>query len=275
MSTKTAPAKPAAKPAVKVVSVKSTPAKVKAKDSAPTVNTSAKTKAAELEALKAAAVAQSTTALAESYRTASNTESTAGKQTEELLSMLDVAKRDASNARVLQARAAYLLATHPDISKAGKPNVLGAARIIVSTKDMAAPDAEKLARTHRVTLDWHVKAGADLAAKKLVWNLGDPTEAERAIVERSHDNGVRAKSAKGNAKTKAKAAAPKGTGTEDAGDALPDSVTVAEVAAKLATLKLMLEGMAGAGVEVTRAEADALVDSLSDATAMVEALVAE
>lgn len=145
------------------------------------------------------------------------------EQVEHFRNMFEAAKLAKSNQRVILARTAYLLASHPEVAgkaKAarGATNTMGAAKLLTEPGDMADPDYKRTVNRLRVWLTTHVLAGEALHAKKLAFNTADPTEAERAIVEKSHDETIRAASAKGNAKVKAKvAAAEKGEETDGGG----------------------------------------------------------
>lgn len=166
-----------------------------------------------ITALEETARALTVTELVQALSTTRTASDLSNTQVEEFRNMFEAAKLEASNKRVLLARSAYLLASHPEIATKRFPLNLSA-----SAKAMAGEDAtDKERDALRKWLAVHVAAGAALFTKKLVFNTTAPTEAERAIVEGVHDSTLRAASAKKNAKVKAKvAAASKGqTETEE------------------------------------------------------------
>lgn len=260
----------------KVITIKSTPAaKAPAKETA--VATSAKAKAAELAAAKLAAESVPVTELVEAFHLAQAGDTASTDNAAKLLSMLELAKIEASNYRVTKARLAYRIATHPMVATRRSPvNVLGAARVIVGRPGIDETEVDKLARSYRSTLGFSVTAGEALAAKGFVYMDGTPTEAERAIVERSLDATVRAKATKGNAKTKAAAAKGKGTDSKDAGSAdLPDGLTPADILKAAKAVLTMATGYTSTGGQFTRGQADALADVMAELEATLSDAVAE
>lgn len=259
----------------KVIAIKSTPAaKTPAKES--TVAKSAKAKAAELAAAKLAAESVPVTELVEAFHLAQAGDTASTDNAAKLLSMLELAKIEASNHRVAKARLAYRIATHPAVATKRSPvNVLGAARVIVHRPGMDEAEADKLARSYRSTLGFSVTAGEALAAKGFVYMDGTPTEAERAIVERSLDATVRAKATKGNAKTKAAAAKGKGKDTDSKGVDLPDGLTPADILKAAKSVLTMVTGYTSTGGQFTRGQADALADVMAELEATLSDAVAE
>lgn len=188
-------------------------------------------------AMKAVALELSPAQLVERITKARFAEDKGTQQEEHFRNLFEAAKVEASNQRVHLARACYLLAAHPEVG--GKAvNYSAAARAVVGPESEWKADGEdatysKAVDRIRVWLTIQAKAGAALEAKGMVWNQGAPTESERAIVEKSHDETVRAASAKKNEKVRNKSAgkgAGKGTedkGTEDKGGIIPPNVETA------------------------------------------------
>lgn len=195
-------------------------------------------------------------------------ETKAMEQTEHFRNMFEAAKVEASNQRVLLARTAYLLATHPEVATKRYPlNNSGAAKVAAGP-DAAAKDVEAL----RKWITTHTAAGAALAAKKLVFNTAAPTEGERAIVEKVHDETVRADSAKKNSKVREAAAKGKGksTGTDkgtDEGGIVPPKVETVIPTAEglLAALETTLQNFRkfNADARLTKVQVSAAEDLLT------------
>lgn len=164
------------------------------------------------------------------------TADTADVQLEEFRNMFEQAKIEASNQRVQLARVAYLLATHADIATKRFPiNNSGAA------KAMAGPGADsKTVDALRKWISTHTAAGAALKAKGLVFHTAAPTEGERAIVEKVHDETLRAASAKKNEKVRNKVAAAKGAATDET-DA--DGVTKSKLETVIPTAERIIAGL--------------------------------
>lgn len=207
----------ATKTATKATATKATKAATKAPATkAPSTKAKAAAEAKKYQtAMKATALELTPAQLVERITAARFAEDKGTQQTEHFRNLFEAAKVEASNQRVLLARSCYLLAAHPEVG--GKAiNYSAAARVIVGPESEWKADGEdsvysKAVDRIRVWLTIQAKAGAALEAKGLVWNQGTPTEAERAIVEASHDVTVRAASAKKNEKVRNKAAG-KGAG---------------------------------------------------------------
>lgn len=217
-------------------------------------------------AMKAAALDLSTDALVKRLTTIRTSNDTTAVQVEEFRNMFEAAKLQASNQRVLLARNAYLLASHKDVATKRYPVFAGGA-----AKLMAGPNAEaKQIDALRKWLTAHIAAGTALEAKKLVWNSGDPTEAERAIVEAAHDAGIRAESAKKNGKVREAAAkgkaADKGTETDEDGvEKSKAEVAIPTAEGMLAALETTLQNFRkfNAEARLTKAQVSAAEDLLT------------
>lgn len=264
MTTKIAP-KPAAKPAAKTLT------------------------AAQRKAVQADAIAKLVAAYHEAHKQLT------GKDVEvdKALSILEAAKLEQCNARVLTARAAYRLATAPGIVKAdGSANQAGAAKHL---------------GVNRTTLRHHILAGEALAKKDMILRTAKPQEDERAIVESSHDKTSRAiakeareaKAAREAAKLEAVAtAAATGdvqamaelmpgksgevvtvkaaetvtteTETETAAVVVPDdskdmtAMSLKEILAKLATVESMVKAYRTQQGSIPQKEQDKLEDAFRD-----------
>lgn len=254
MTTKTRTAAPAA-----VVTVPAPKAPAKAK-----VPSAAAKALQERTALEAVAREFTTAELAQRLQAQTDRLGTAESNVTEALSILEAAKLAKSNQRVMLARTAYLLATHKDVcTKAHPVNILGAARVA------AGETAEKkVINAMRFWLTVHVKSGEALAAKGLVFNSADPTEAERAIVEKTHDETLRAQSAKGNAKTAAKVAKGAAKGEETDADGVTKSkveTVIPTADGIIAALETVLSNIAKFKAEAgfSQEQADAIEDLLS------------
>ena len=181
----------------------------------------------------------------------------------ELATLMERITTDRSNTRVKLARITYLLATHKDLRGRKTVNATAAGKAL--NPELSDDKARQLVR-------WHVKAGQDLADAGLVFNTGEPTEEERAIVEQSHDVNARAKAAKANEARKAKA--DKGAKAEESDDVpespAEDGVSPKDMLAKLATVETMLNGFTAAGGKLTDGQAELLTDALMALAAKVE-----
>ena len=257
----------------KTIAIKSTPAAPKAAKET-TVNKSAKDKAAELSAARDAAQSIPVTDLVEAFHLSDAGAVASQNNADKLASMLELAKIETSNHRVVRARLAYQIATHPDVATKRFPvNIKGAAKVIVAKPGLSDAEVAKLADKYRTTLQWSVKAGEALAAKGMAYLTGTPTEGERAVVERSLDQTVRAKAAKGNAKTKAAKEAAKAAPVEDKAEGTP--VTPAEVLKAAKAALALAKGYVSTGGTFTLGQADALADVLAELEAAVAGGVSE
>lgn len=208
------------KTATKATATKATKATKAPATKAPSTKAKAAAEAKKHQsAMKATALELTPAQLVERITQARFAEDKGTQQAEHFRNLFEAAKVEASNQRVLLARSCYLLAAHPEVG--GKAiNYSAAARVVVGPEAEWKADGEdseygKAVDRIRVWLTIQAKAGAALETKGLVWNQGAPTEAERAIVEASHDATVRAASAKKNAKVRNKAAGKgKGAGTD-------------------------------------------------------------
>lgn len=261
----------------KVIAIKSTPAAAKSAKQG-TVELSAKERKEQLSAARDAAQARPVTELVEEFHLSDAGATAANGNAEKLMSMLEAAKVEASNYRVIRARLAFQIATHPAVATKRSPvNILGAARVIVAAPGMDEAQVKKAAESFRTTLQHSVKAGEALDAKGMAYLTGTPMEAERAVVERSLDATLRAKSAKNNAKTKAKVDAAKSAAKSPAGDSaeLPDGITPAELLKAAKAVLTMATGYVEAGGEFNLGQADAMADVLAEIEAAVAGAVAE
>lgn len=148
-----------------------------------------KATAAERKAVQATAIAKLVAAYREAHKQLTGNEASVT----EALNLLDAAKLERSNARVLTARAAYRLATAPGIAaKDGSANQSGAAKAL---------------GVNRTTLRHHILAGEALAKKDMILRTAKPQEDERAIVESSHDKTSREDAKASKARVAARQAA--------------------------------------------------------------------
>lgn len=245
-----------------------------------------KATAAERKATQAAMIAK----LVKEFHAAQQGMDTRDGDYDKALSILEAAKLDRSNARVLMARAAFRLATAPGVAhKDGTANQNGAAKHIGE---------------NRTTLRHHILAGEALAKKQLINNQGKATQTERDIVEASHDKTSRLaakearerKAAKEAAKLQAVAtaaatgdvqamaelmpgksgdvvtvkAAETTTTTEAAPVVVPDdakdmtAMSMKEILAKLATVEAMVKAYrAQQGGTLAQASQDVLEDAMA------------
>lgn len=218
------------------------------------------TPAPSTSALEETARALTVTELVTALSTTRTTAATADVQVEEFRNMFEAAKLEASNKRVLLARSAYLLASHPEIATKRFPLNLSA-----SAKAMAGEKAtDKERDALRKWLAVHVAAGKALADKKLVFNVVDPTEPERATVEKVHDETLRAASKKKNDKVKAKVAAASKSESEDETD--EDGILKSKVETVIPTAQGIIAGLETTLQNIRKFKTDARFSTLQTET---------
>lgn len=181
-------------------------------------------------------------------------------QETENMTALEAAKLGLANAYVFMARSSYLIATHPQVLTKRSPVCNYSA-------------ASKLVGMARNTLRPYIDAGLALSNAGLVESVGQPTDEERAIVQKSFDDGERARKREERAAAKAEESAVE----ESAGE---ESVTV-EVEATAPSMSDVLtkanELLAAAKLFAAGGEEDATrdqLDRLEDVLSQVSALVA-
>lgn len=188
-------------------------------------------------------------------------------------SAFDAAKLGLDNYRVIKSRIAYRAATVK--LNNGEPNLLNAARILLTDPDETPAKRTAKAKSTKNTLRNYVEAGKALDAAGLVNNDTEPDDNERKIcadVFRELNK---------RDKAEAKAAKGKGTDAADTGDgevtgkvSEDDALTMAEVLAKLAQFKNTLDTFQRNGGVITAGDVDTINGVFADISAELESVIA-
>lgn len=174
------------------------------------------------------------------------------------------------NARVIKVRVAYAAAmVKPE---KGAANLLNAARILLTDPADTAAERTKAAKSKKNTLRNYVDAGTALDAAGLANRTTEPDAEERKIVAAVFREGN--KRDKSEAKEAKEATTAAETGDEQASTAIPDPLTIADLAGHIGRLQSTLKLMQQAAVPVSEEEAAHIESMLGDFMAELSAYAA-
>ena len=188
-------------------------------------------------------------------------------------SAFDAAKLGLDNYRVIRSRIVYRAAMVTPVK--GEPNLLNAARILLTDPDETPAKRTAQAKSRKNTLRNYLAAGAALMDAGLVNNDTEPDDNERKICadvfrELNKRDKAEAKAAKGKGTDAADTADGEATGKVSEDDAL----TMAEVLAKLAQFKNTLDTFQRNGGIITAGDVDTINGVFADISAGLESVIA-